>query len=581
MADSTSSAVTKRSREAYEGDDVKQNQVDANGNEDSKGLTVFKTTEDGLLNMQSGTSSDDDFGPALPSDAPKKKKRKLPYEKLYISALPASARYSRSLMHKDQLSFVTVTPLTDFLITSSVDGVVKFWKKAAEGIESVKEFRAHTGEIRSVSVSQDGRSFATAGADKTIKIFDVITFDLLSILQLTNVPRSICWVHRRGASLPLLAVSIDDSPKIQIFDGRGESQEALHTIDKLHRSSVRSIAYNNQYDCAISADDNGMIEYWQPHSNYEKPDNVFNYKSSTDLFAFKKAKSLPTSLTISPSGSQFSTFSLPDRKVRVFDFSSGKLYRTYDESLTTITEMQQAGTSLTKLEDVEFGRRLATERDLDNPQLASRVNVIFDESSNFVLYGSLHGIKVLNTLTNRVVRVYGDTEPFRALNLSLYQGAPQQKSITTVPMAASSNPLLQEAEERDPLLICTAVGKPRFYLFSNETDISKSSRDIQNEKPTNLHPGALQHAKKQAETGTQAAMHTTMGDITLRLFPAAAPKAVENFVTHARRGYYNHTLFHRVIKKFMIQGGDPLGDGTGGVHLGPGVRGRVQQLDQA
>ena len=79
-------------------------------------------------------------------------------------------------MHKDQLSFVTFTPSTDFLITSSVDGVVKFWKKVAVGIEFVKEFRAHVGEIKSVSVSSDGRSFATAGVDKSIKIFDVITF---------------------------------------------------------------------------------------------------------------------------------------------------------------------------------------------------------------------------------------------------------------------------------------------------------------------------------------------------------------------------------------------------------------------
>jgi WD40 repeat protein len=79
-------------------------------------------------------------------------------------------------MHKDQLSFVTVTPSTDFVITSSTDGVVKFWKKMAVGIEFVKEFRAHNGEIKSVSVSADGRSFATAGMDRTIKIFDVVTF---------------------------------------------------------------------------------------------------------------------------------------------------------------------------------------------------------------------------------------------------------------------------------------------------------------------------------------------------------------------------------------------------------------------
>lgn len=79
-------------------------------------------------------------------------------------------------MHKEQVSFVTMTPFTDFLITSSVDGVVKFWKKVMDGIEFVKEFRAHVGEIKSVSVSTDGRSFATAGQDKTVKLFDVITF---------------------------------------------------------------------------------------------------------------------------------------------------------------------------------------------------------------------------------------------------------------------------------------------------------------------------------------------------------------------------------------------------------------------
>jgi len=128
-------------------------------------------------NSHTDTSSDDDdIGPALPSAAPKKKRRKLPYEKLYVAALPTSQRYSKSLMHREQLCFNTFTPYTDFLITSSVDGAVKFWKKVSGGIEFVKEFRAHNAEIKSVSVSADGRSFATAGADKTIKIFDVITF---------------------------------------------------------------------------------------------------------------------------------------------------------------------------------------------------------------------------------------------------------------------------------------------------------------------------------------------------------------------------------------------------------------------
>jgi len=55
-----------------------------------------------------------------------------------------------------------------------------------------------------------------------------------------------------------------------------------------------------------------------------------------------------------------------------------------------------------------------------------------------------------------------------------------------------------------------------------------------------------------------------MGDIHIRLFPEYAPKAVENFVGLSKKGYYNNVIFHRVIKGFMIQTGDPLGDGTGG-----------------
>ena len=60
---------------------------------------------------------------------------------------------------------------------------------------------------------------------------------------------------------------------------------------------------------------------------------------------------------------------------------------------------------------------------------------------------------------------------------------------------------------------------------------------------------------------------TTEGSVRIKLFPKQAPKAVENFVKHAKDGYYKDTPFHRVIKDFMIQGGDPEGDGTGGESI--------------
>ena len=62
-------------------------------------------------------------------------------------------------------------------------------------------------------------------------------------------------------------------------------------------------------------------------------------------------------------------------------------------------------------------------------------------------------------------------------------------------------------------------------------------------------------------------LHTNMGDIKIRLFPEYAPKAVENFKTHAKNGYYDGLTFHRVINDFMIQGGDPEGTGSGGESI--------------
>lgn len=66
---------------------------------------------------------------------------------------------------------------------------------------------------------------------------------------------------------------------------------------------------------------------------------------------------------------------------------------------------------------------------------------------------------------------------------------------------------------------------------------------------------------------TVALMKTNMGDIKIRLFADKAPKAVENFVTHAKDGYYDGLIFHRVINDFMIQGGDPTATGCGGESI--------------
>ena len=63
---------------------------------------------------------------------------------------------------------------------------------------------------------------------------------------------------------------------------------------------------------------------------------------------------------------------------------------------------------------------------------------------------------------------------------------------------------------------------------------------------------------------SQATLHTSEGDVELELYPEDAPKTVENFTKLASEGFYDGLVFHRVIPDFMIQGGCPLGTGTGG-----------------
>lgn len=70
-----------------------------------------------------------------------------------------------------------------------------------------------------------------------------------------------------------------------------------------------------------------------------------------------------------------------------------------------------------------------------------------------------------------------------------------------------------------------------------------------------------------ATSKTKVVLETTQGCIEFKLFPAIAPKACENFVGLIEKGYYDGVVFHRIIPRFMIQGGDPTGSGRGGESI--------------
>ncbi|ORX39736.1 peptidyl-prolyl cis-trans isomerase [Kockovaella imperatae] len=579
MAASDTSKLGKRAREGSHGADSPEDGQEAGpAVPEMPGADVEDSSDEEIGPMPS--AGGDGVNESSNGKRKKKKRAVLPHERLYLDHLPDTDRYYKSFMHRDVVNYVAVTR-TNFVITTSIDGHLKLWKKQDQGIEFVKHYRASLKAIVGVCASDDGKLFATVSEGGEGRVFDVVNFDMINIFKFTFVPKACCWIHEPGAGQTLLAVSDMASPTIRIYDGRGDGNP-LYKLEKIHRAPVHLMVYNSRYDCVISADEAGFVEYWQPSEPWGLPSipNLWQFKSQTDLFHFKKNKTIPTSLTFSPSGSHFACLALPSRAVHVFSFHSAKLKRTYDESLTAIQEMQQAGTAVYQLDDMDFGRRLAIERELERdgsgPGGALRTaNAVWDESGNFLLYPTMLGIKVINTVTNKVARIIGKEESLRFLNLSLYQGAPSKKGVTTLAMAASANPLLQEKAVRDPHLICTAYKRQRFYMFARESEEPKSGeRDVFNERPTREDQTmAVAPAEEKAALPTLCTIHTTEGDIKVKLYPNIAPKAVENFTTHAKNGkcYYNGLIFHRVIRKFMLQTGDPFGDGTGGESIWGGT----------
>lgn len=105
---------------------------------------------------------------------------------------------------------------------------------------------------------------------------------------------------------------------------------------------------------------------------------------------------------------------------------------------------------------------------------------------------------------------------------------------------------------------------------TNEETAGETSSEAAEETKEDSNSGGEMELNQVAgyrEGNIKAKMTTNMGEMELILFPNVAPKAVENFVEHAKNGYYEGITFHRVIEGFMIQGGDPTGTGSGGESI--------------
>jgi peptidylprolyl isomerase domain and WD repeat-containing protein 1 len=516
------------------------------------------------------SSSDEDVGPqpiavaakrAAPDAASstaakraKKRPRTLAHEGTLLACLPSAHMYETSYMHRDVVRFVFVSTTTDFLLSISIDGVVKFWKKCARGVEFVKEFRAHLTCPSGASLSQDGMLFATTHAvEQCVKLFDVANFDMVQVVHVRDAadagtpsggtefsPGLCCWTHSKPPTTMLAVASAGPNDfSIRLFrgDSTGGIAATPHATVAGHIAPICAIAYNSVARVGVSADARGVIEYWNgttgifPHKRVK-----FKYTSETDLTALITSKATPWSITVSPDGTKFVVLS-SDQQVRVFSFFTGKLRRQYDERSRNAASSMNAWAT-----------------------------AVFDDSSQFIVFPSAKGFKVVNLTTNSVARVLGDVEESEHfLACALYQGVPHVESQREAKRAASEGLVVQRTEATpDPTLICTSLGKGRFYLFSTR-EPEDVARDVYNEKPTQATgAGVAREAPVRESVPGSATVHTNMGDITVQLYAEKTPITVKNWIKHAKTGYYDNVVFHRVIKGFMLQTGDPTGTGRGG-----------------
>ena len=136
-------------------------------------------------------------------------------------------------------------------------------------------------------------------------------------------------------------------------------------------------------------------------------------------------------------------------------------------------------------------------------------------------------------------------------------------------------------------LLFTACGSSTSQSKNASQESSTAKSSEKTEESVDLNSLELPQLNKDvADNEDLVELVTTEGNIKIKLFPELAPKAVENFMTHAKDGYYNGVTFHRVIQDFMIQGGDPDGTGMGGASIwdeefAPEISNQLYHIDGA
>jgi peptidylprolyl isomerase domain and WD repeat-containing protein 1 len=561
-----------------------------------------------------------------------------------LQDIPTTSHYAISFMHRSTITHSCVSLRHGYVLTGSVDGVVKFWKRTSSSappasasakeakeshrcLEFVKSYTSHTGPLSTLLTSQpNGDTAVSIGYyDGTIKFYDVASFDVSGMIRTKyKLGKAILMEREEGVLVVSVRASTREEMKestsekspapgsILLFSVTTLSSEPMNVIS-YHAAPVTAVAFHCQKGWVVSGDVSGVLEVWNVSSSGGAL--PFQSKLETDLYSLIKKKTYAIDIAISESAfggnRKFAVYS-SDRKIRLFSFHNCKLVCIYDERMKVYDNLlsSKSGQAM-GIDAIEYGNRAALEREMEDANLLSGgvamnpstkqcvstlssssegcnfqcIGLKFDGTGNYLLLPTIVGVKVINVRSNKVVATVGkgDASSLRFLNVTICPGdAKVDQQLQLARMGGSSAAIIHNedgnAPPNDSLIIALAYNKRRFYAFSHHDPLlneeQAQNRDILNEAPDASDLLEASHLAKDNDfsnatltTATTAILRTTHGDITIKLFPKETPKTIENFIGHAQSGYYDNVIFHRIIQGFMLQTGDPLGDGTGGESI--------------
>lgn len=464
--------------------------------------------------------------------------------------LPEELNRASTIAHPDTISHLLPLSTPGMFVLCSIDGFMHYFSLKDDQFESLKIFKLHSAPFTDLYCCK--RFLVSVSLDRTAKWFltgSTGSLEIVRVVSFEEIPEAVCIVDDPMVSADVwLVVSFRDSTDLNFYKLSSQSDCPEFVIDTKEWTFLKLCFNSNLKRLFAFSEPNLLVFDIETILKEQRLIPIKSHIVGCDSIG---------SLCLSNDQQQIA-FTASDHSVRLLNADTLKPVKRFDESNSFYQRLVESG----KMERSVFDQKWRVEEELYKSPYASCQRLCFDHDDRAILYPSMLGIKAVDLETNKVIAIYGKSIEFRPVAVILHQINPDK--MMSVELAASDNP--KARFDCAMVLLCTMFRQPRLMIYNdammdsvhaNSTifpTIQGSTTDIV-DQPEQYIPGH------------KAIMRTTLGDITIELFPQQTPLTVQNFCTLSRRHYYDNLLFHRVIRGFMIQTGCPRGDGTGGESM--------------